>query len=165
MDHRRLLFVGLSLCGIKGITMQTQHVESFTVVGFKTRTQNQDERTPATAKIGPLWQRFFSQAAPHLQPASKIYGVYTGYESDFTAHFDVYAASNTLSVRDVEGLETLDIQAGRYAVFTAEGEMPQACIDLWGEVWRYFQDENAEYQRAYTTDFEYYAGPNQISIY
>jgi len=40
--------------------MRTQHVESFTVVGFKTRTQNQDERTPATAKIGPLWQRFFS---------------------------------------------------------------------------------------------------------
>ena len=145
--------------------MQTQQIEKFTVFGFKTRTKNQDEREAETAKIGPLWQRFFAQAAPRLQPTSKVYGVYSGYESDFNGSFDVYAAANTLSTQDVAGLEAVEIQAGNYLVFSAEGELPQACIDLWGEVWRYFQSEEAQYQRAYTNDFEYYSGEQSISIY
>lgn len=145
--------------------MQTQQIEKFTVFGFKTQTKNQDEMTAETAKIGPLWQRFFAQAAPRLQPTSKVYGVYSGYESDFNGSFDVYAAANTLSAQDVAGLEAVEIQAGNYLVFSAEGELPQACIDLWGEVWRYFQSEEAQYQRAYTTDFEYYSGEQSISIY
>ncbi len=50
-------------------------------------------------------------------------------------------------------------------MFTATGELPQIVIATWTKVWSYFSDEDSEYTRAYTTDFDYYSGPNEIEVY
>ncbi|GLH75092.1 hypothetical protein GETHLI_35950 [Geothrix limicola] len=42
--------------------------------------------------------------------------------------------------------------------------MPQAVIDTWGIIWAYFEN-NTEFIRSYTTDFEEYRGPDQIAIH
>ena len=59
----------------------------FTVVGTEIRTTNEAESDPATAQIGLHWQRFYENALveriPSRTDADVLYGVYTGYESDY----------------------------------------------------------------------------------
>lgn len=63
-------------------------IKTRTISGLKIRTKNADEMNPKTAKIGALWQTFFTDAMPTLEP-TPLYGVYTNYESDARGEFDV----------------------------------------------------------------------------
>lgn len=156
--------------------MNIQNITGFDVTGISVRTCNQDEMNPDTAKIGTLWQTFFTQIAPKLTDDAKVYGVYTHYESDHTGMFDVIAGAeieiDTLTPNElkdnkatVENVSSINIQSGKYLVFSATGEMPNVVITLWQEVWQYFADANCPHERAYTTDFEYYKSDNEIDIY
>ena len=142
--------------------MKTVQVEEFQVTGIKVRTQNADEMNADSAKIGTLWQGFSSQVAPKLADNAKVYGVYCQYESDANGAFDVYAAADKLT--DTDAFESQTIQAGEYMVFSQKGDMPQAVIDAWVEIWQYFS-ELPERERAYTTDFEYYKSDDEVEVY
>jgi predicted transcriptional regulator YdeE len=148
--------------GIKRMKVET--IEAVKAYGFSVRTTNTDEIDPTKAKIGQLWQGFFDQAFPKLTPDSKVYGVYTNYESDFTGEFDVVACTNALTDQNLDALVETEIEAGKYLTFSAEGELPQAVIDLWGEVWAYFNAADCPHVRTYTTDFEFYKGETEVEI-
>lgn len=139
-------------------------VESFEATGFSVRTKNADEMSPSMAKIGQLWDKFFKEAAPKLTENSQVYGLYTHYESDYSGEFDVIACADTLNAEMLDGATQHTVIAGNYVSFSAQGEMPQAVIDLWGEVWAYFGQDNCPYTRAYTTDFERYIGFDRVEI-
>ncbi|MCE0495452.1 GyrI-like domain-containing protein [Vibrio salinus] len=145
--------------------MNICEVTGFDVTGFAIRTTNADEMNPSTAKIGDLWAKFYANAMPELNEKSKVYGVYTNYESDFSGAFDVIACSDTVLPEKVSDSVRAGVVSGQYVRFSATGEMPQVVIDLWGEVWRYFGSENCAHERAYTTDFEYYKSANEIEIF
>ena len=49
--------------------------------------------------------------------------------------------------------------------FSAQGELPNAIIELWGHIWEYFSNEDTHYQRAYTADFEHFKSPSSFDIY
>lgn len=144
--------------------MNISEMNGFDVAGFLIRTTNADEVNPSTAKIGNLWAKFYANAAPKLNEQSKVYGLYTNYESDFTGAFDVIACSDTLSPEILPDSVKIHVAAGKYVTFAACGEMPQVVIALWGEVWRYFGSENCPHERAYTTDFEYYKSAHEVEI-
>ena len=82
--------------------MKVETIEVVKAYGFSVRTTNTDEIDPAKAKIGQLWQGFFDQAFPKLTPDSKVYGVYTNYESDFTGEFDVIACTSALTDNNLD---------------------------------------------------------------
>ncbi|GEM77406.1 GyrI-like domain-containing protein [Vibrio sagamiensis] len=144
--------------------MNISEVNGFEVTGFAIRTTNADEVDPSTAKIGELWAKFYTNAAPKLNEKSKVFGIYTNYESDFTGVFDVIACSDTLSPEILPDSVKVNVISGKYVTFSASGEMPQVVIDLWGKVWNYFSSENCLYERAYTTDFEYYKSAHEVEI-
>ncbi|GAB2884891.1 GyrI-like domain-containing protein [Microbulbifer echini] len=144
--------------------MVVEQILGFDLVGLRTRTKNEDEANPATAQIAPLWARFSAEAVPNFRGTPQVYGVYTNYETDYSGMFDVYACSDLLSTDMSEDFQSVHIREGKYLVFSAEGEMPQAVIDLWGEVWNYFSAPECPHERAYTTDFEHYMGPNKITV-
>lgn len=144
--------------------MKIQDIASIELVGFRVRTKNEDEMEPSTAKIGALWHKFYTQAAPQLANGSKVYGVYTNYESDFTGLFDVVACSDTLTLENLKDASKVTIQSGKYLVFSTQGKLPQAVTDLWGEIWRYFNSSDCPHTRAYTTDFEFYKSENEVEI-
>ncbi|EJA3105388.1 effector binding domain-containing protein [Vibrio vulnificus] len=144
--------------------MSINEMNGFEVTGFVIRTTNADEVNSSTAKIGNLWAKFYTNAAPKLDEKSKVYGLYTNYESDFTGAFDVIACSDTLSPEILPDSVKVNVTSGKYVTFAASGEMPQAVIDLWGEVWNYFSSENCPHERAYTTDFEYYKSAHEVEI-
>ena len=144
--------------------MTILNVESIVAVGFRVRTKNEDEMQPSTAKIGELWNKFYSESAPKLNNKSKVYGVYTNYESDYTGLFDVIACSDTLTLEDLKNSTRVTIQPGKYLTFSAQGEIPQIVFGLWGQIWDYFNSKDCQHSRAYTTDFEYYKSPSEVEI-
>jgi predicted transcriptional regulator YdeE len=133
------------------------------ICGISVRTTNAAEFNPVTGKIAGLWGRFFSEglfdSLPGKLPDSPIYGVYAGYESDYTGAFDVTAG---VATSKPEG--SLALQAGDYLVFSATGPMPQTVLQTWGGVWQYFQ-ANPDMQRSYATDFEAYLGADKVEIH
>jgi len=145
--------------------LKIQHIEGFELRGLPTRTKNADEMEPAKAKIGDLWQRFYGEAGAVLLPESKVYGVYSNYESDAMGEYDVAAAADVFAGAEIPAFESVSVKPGRYLVFDAEGEMPGAVISLWQQIWHYFNDSDCPHQRAYQSDFEYYKSESQVEIY
>ncbi|MFY3385541.1 GyrI-like domain-containing protein [Paracidovorax sp. MALMAid1276] len=161
------------------VTPRRVYVYAFQVTGLSVRTCNRDEADPAAARIGPLWDRFFSQSWERHLPApgqdGRLFGVYSAYESDAQGAFDVTAGVATQPVAEpaagpaaaedaTTGVRVVPVQAGPYLVFTGEGPMPHLVVDTWGAIWRYFAD-NPQVQRRYGTDFEAYSGPEQVAIH
>ncbi len=143
--------------------MKVESVESFKVSGFSIRTRNELEMNPETGKIASLWDKFFKDLVPRFNDSSTVFGVYTNYESDASGEFDVIAGSNTLS--SYEETQEAEILSGKYLVFEKEGEMPNAVIELWSEVWNFFENEGCGYTRNFKTDFEKYIGSSKVEVY
>ncbi|MCU0117587.1 GyrI-like domain-containing protein [Pseudomonas sp. B2M1-30] len=146
--------------------VKQQHVDPFTVSGLRVRTTNAAEHNAETAKIGPMWGRFFAEGLAQVIPGklteSPVYGVYSAYESDASGAFDVTAG---VAVTDPStDFETIRIESGDYLVFSASGAMPDTVISTWGYIWNHFQT-NPHLQRRFATDFEAYTGPESVSIY
>ncbi|MDC5707648.1 GyrI-like domain-containing protein [Vibrio europaeus] len=145
--------------------MELQTIREIELAGFSVRTTNAKEQLAATAKIGQLWEVFYNQALPKLSPDSRIYGVYTNYESDCHGAYDVVACSDALKSETEGGFVKTQIQEGPYIVFAAEGDFPKVVINLWEAIWNYFEADDCSYKRAYTTDFEFYKGAHEVEIY
>ncbi len=143
---------------------QLKFFEPFLVTGLPTRTKNADEQNPLTAKIGPLWQQFFTSGLfqPSLN-APRVVGVYDQYESDWNGAFDLTAGIKAGSSA-LLGMKTVQVQAGTYLVFTSKGAMPQAVIAGWMQVWQHFSAPRRDVERLYVTDFEEYLAPDEVAI-
>ena len=149
--------------------VQIQTIEAMQVMGIATRTTNQNEMHPATAKIPALWGRLFQEQVMDKVPGRTLnafpVGVYSQYDSDHRGPYSVLVGAEVLDLDTVpDGMVGLAIPAGRYLVFTAQGPMPQVVIDTWIAIWQYFS-ENPQYTRAYSTDVELYRGPEEVAIH
>jgi predicted transcriptional regulator YdeE len=134
------------------------------IVGLSARTSNARERDPATATLGTLWGRFMQRDAAGGRSRAPTYSVYTDYESDVNGAYTVILGHEGSSPEP--GLHRVTVVAGRYAVFTSAGPMPDAVLAGWQQVWSYFDRADGP-PRAYTTDFELYdpADPTTVRIH
>ena len=144
--------------------MKITKITEQTIQGISIRTQNSYEMNPKTAKIAGLYQRFDENIVVDYQHGARVYGIYFDYESDASGMFSVLAGADQIESSKVD-LQSVIIEAGDYLVFQGKGEMPQAVIDTWMEIWDYFSDEKNEYQRAYKTDFELYKSETLVEIH
>jgi len=138
-------------------------LESKTIKGLKIRTKNSDEMNPQTQKIAPLWGKFFEEMVPTLNADASMYGVYHNYESDAMGAFDVLVGADMLD--EGNDVQSVTLEEGKYLMFPVIGEMPQAIIDVWGQVWAYFEDPSIDEVRSFETDFECYTGVDTAEIY
>lgn len=145
--------------------MILEHLDAFSVNGFKVRTNNNNETHIDTAKIAPLWHHFYHDLMPHLNTNACIYGIYTGYASNHEGDFDVLACTNQKVMHDVSGLVTRHIPAGRYLKFSKRGAMPQTVIALWQEIWAYFNSPQCTHVRVYTQDIERYSSTHEVDVF
>jgi len=137
------------------------NVTAKTIFGQQTRTQNTDEMNEEKQKIAPLWGRFSTEILPKLKEGTELYGVYCNYESDAHGMYDVLVGSET----SLEGLDSVTLEEGRYLRFPVKGEMPEAVVDTWMNIWAYFEDPSIDERRAYETDFEHYISESEAYVY
>lgn len=135
------------------------------IYGISVRTSNANEFNPETAKIAALYQNFDKTVPVDYKNGARVYGLYYGYESDHNGEFSVLAGTDQPAASPARFLEKVKITGGDYLVFEAKGRVPQVVIDTWARIWDYFANDKSEYQRAYTTDFEYYKSQDEIDIY
>ena len=142
--------------------MQKVRLISKTIQGLTTRTSNALERDSRTAQIGGLWGDFFQS---ELAKSSPLYGVYYHYESDYRGFFSVMAGIEINEANHNPQMQAVSINAGNYLVFKGVGEMPQAVIEAWKNIWDYFSSSDCVHSRAYQTDFELYVSATEVEIY
>ena len=88
-----------------------------------------------------------------------MYGVNSDYESDASGNYKV-----TVGVEVTKPKNAIVIEDKKYLVFTKQGELPMVVVELWEEIWDYFE-KNSEYERAFEVDFEKYAKEDEIEIF
>lgn len=135
--------------------MEIVNITSLNISGLKTRTSNVNEQSAETAKIAPLWNKVVEDCFPYMLVSGSVYAVYSNYESDVTGQYDLLVGSDKFS-SSLENTESVEIQEGSYLKFSKDGDMPEACISLWQDIWTYFESDDCQHVRSYTTDFEKY---------
>jgi predicted transcriptional regulator YdeE len=139
---------------------QLRHHEAFKVAGLRARASHGDDSDVQLAHIGGLWDRFFDERVyertPHRTRDMRLYGVYSGYESDA---FDV-----TTGVAVSKGEAVARIEAGDYLVFDGRGDMPRMIQEVWQAVSDYFA-AHPDIRRSYRSDFEAYSGPDRVAVH
>jgi len=142
-------------------------LEEKSIVGLVTRTNNHTEMQTNEGKIGPLWHQFLSSQLQEklstLQKPVLTYGVYNNFDSDIHGDYDITLGHAVLKDGINSDFHEVKIFAGSYLHFKKQGEMPQAVIEAWQEVWSYFKSNPIP--RAYKSDFECYSTPDTIDIY
>lgn len=133
------------------------------ISGISVVTNNETEMCEETSKIAPLWEEYFAKDV-YKKTFDKsnsdfMYGVYNNYESDVNGNYKV-----TVGVEVTKPKNAIVIENKKFLVFTKQGELPMIVVELWEEIWDYFEQNN-QYERAFEIDFEKYAKEDEIEIF
>ena len=143
--------------------MKVTRVKKLMVSGICTVTNNEFEMSEENGKIAQLWEEYFANDVykKTFDKANSdfMYGVYSNYESDASGNYKV-----TVGVEVTKTKNAIVIEDKKYLVFTKQGELPMVVVELWEEIWAYFE-KNSEYERAFKIDFEKYAKEDEVEIF
>ena len=135
-----------------------QYESSFAIAGIAARASNSNAH-----EIAELWRRFYEAGIAEQIAArmdDSVYGVYSDYEGDHTGIFTVTIGCAVTEIAPVpEGMSKITISAGRYAVFSVSGQLPQSIETAWSSVW------NTPLDRLYRSDFERYPRDGAVTLH
>ncbi len=136
-----------------------ENIDSFKIIGIASETTNVNGK--AAEDLGKLWERFFVENIANKIPnkiSEEIYSVYTDYESDYTGKYTCVIGQKVYSMEEIpNGLIGREFKSGKYQKFVAKGQMPNAVVEIWKEIWA----KDKELNRKYTADFEVYGQKSQ----
>ena len=143
--------------------MKVTRIKKLMISGISVVTNNEFEMSEENGKIAGLWEEYF-QKDMYKKTFDKansdfMYGVYSNYESDASGNYKV-----TVGVEVTKPKNAIVIEDKKYLVFSKQGELPMVVVELWEEIWAYFE-KNSEYVRAFEIDFEKYAKEDEVEIY
>jgi len=128
-----------------------------TVMGIATRASNAELN-----KIGDLWRRFHAMGDHQIVEARLSdfhYGVYCEYEGDWTQPYTMVVGCEVAEgTPAAEGLKTVRIEAGEFAVYTRRYGVPNPVFETWEEIWRTPLD------RRYQADYDCYGAADGIRV-
>ena len=143
--------------------MRVTRIKKLMIAGISTVTNNELEMSEENGKIAALWEEYFAKdiykKTFDKAKSDFMYGVYSNYESDATGNYKV-----TVGVEVMKPKNAIVIEDKKYLVFTKQGELPMDVVELWEEIWDYFE-KNSEYERAFEIDFEKYAKEDEVEIF
>lgn len=138
-------------------------VKGGTFSGIKVKTTN--ENMLCIKDMGELWNRFMTENLPGKicsVEAGSLYGLYLNYEGDFTKPYEYMACMKVIEADS--SYTCINVPDGKYARFTAIGDMVSVVGELWAEIWE------TDLNRSYKFDFEKYydcddRGSQKVEIY
>lgn len=143
--------------------MKVTRIKKLMIAGISTVTNNELEMSEESGKIASLWEEYFEKdiykKTFDKSKSDFMYGVYSNYDSDATGNYKV-----TVGVEVTKPKNAIVIEDKKYLVFTKQGELPMIVVELWEEIWDYFENNN-DYTRAFEIDFEKYAKEDEVEIF
>ena len=137
-------------------------IESFKIIGISTETTNENGKS--AKDLGKLWGRFYSENISSQisnKESDEIYSIYTDYETDYKGKYTSIIGLKVNSLDSIpSGLIGREFESGIYTKFVAKGEMPDAVMEVWKEIWI----KDKELNRKYLADFEVYGAKSQYGI-
>ena len=136
-----------------------QHITAFKIIGLSIETTNQDAQS--AKDLGALWGKFYADGISTKisnRLSDDIYAIYTDYESDYREKMTAivgYRVHNLETIPD--GLVGREFEGGKHKRFIAKGNMPEAIIATWQQIW----EADKTLGRRYTADFEIYGEKSQ----
>ena len=131
----------------------------FKIIGISTRTTNKDNK--AQQDLGQLWGEFYSENLFEKIPnklSNEVLTIYTDYKSDFMEDYTTIIGMPVSTLDEIpNGLVGREFQANNFQKFTAKGEMPNAVVNTWIDIWK----RDKELNRKYSYDFEVYGKKSQ----
>ena len=131
----------------------------FKIIGISTRTTNKDNK--AQQDLVQLWGKFYSENIFEKIPnklSNEILTIYTDYKSDFTEDYTTIIGIPVSTLAEIpNGLVGREFQAENFQKFTAKGEIPNAVVNSWIDIWQ----RDKELKRKYSYDFEVYGDKSQ----
>ena len=126
----------------------------FKIIGISTRTTNKDNKSQKD--LGRLWGQFHAESVFEKVPnktSNEIISIYTDYKSDYTEEYTTIIGVPVSTLDEIpNGLIGREFQADNFQKFIAKGEMPNAVVNSWIDIWK----RDKELNRKYTYDFEVY---------
>lgn len=145
--------------------MRIEQLGAKDLIGYGIVTKNKDEQSPETAKIGGLWNTFFTEIYKQELNGDTIYGLYSNYASgqdgSYLLTVAVEKGSNTSKRDDIREVK---LEAGRYAVFSGQRGEGNPVLELWKEAWAYFAEKGSQNERLFTTDVEMFHPDGRIDL-
>jgi predicted transcriptional regulator YdeE len=136
-----------------------ERIENFKIIGIETETTNENGKS--ATDLGKLWEKFYTENVPSKirnKESDEIYSIYTDYESDYRGKYTSIIGLKVKSLNQIpDGLIGREFDGGKYRRFVAKGQMPNAVIETWKEIW----SKDNELNRKYTADFEVYGQKSQ----
>ncbi len=131
----------------------------FKIIGISVRTTNKNNQSQQD--LGKLWNKFFSENIIDKIPnkvSSNIITIYTDYKSDYTDDYTTIIGIPVSALDEIpNGLIGREFEAENFEKYTAKGEMPNAIMNTWIDIWR----RDKDLKRKYTYDFEVYGPKSQ----
>lgn len=136
-----------------------ENIKNFKIIGIATKTTNENGK--ASEDLGKLWEQFYTKNIPSQIvdiKSDEIYAIYTDYESDYKGQYTCIIGMKVNSLDKVPtDLIGREFRSGKYQKFIAKGQMPNAIMETWKEIW----SKDKELNRKYTADFEVYGKNSQ----
>ena len=143
--------------------MKVTRIKKLMISGISKVTNNEFEMSEENGKIAKLWEDYFEKdiykTTFNKANSDFMYGVYSDYETTDEGNYKI-----TVGVEVTKPKNAIIIEDKKYLVFTKEGELPMIVVELWEEIWDYFE-KNCDYERAFEIDFEKYAKEDEIEIF
>jgi predicted transcriptional regulator YdeE len=128
--------------------------DGFKIIGIPIRTTNKDNQSQQD--LGKLWGQFYADNVFDKIPnkvSDNILAIYTDYKSDFTDEYTTIIGVPVSTLDEIpNGLIGREFEADNFKKFVAKGEMPNAVVNVWLDIWQ----KDKELNRKYTYDFEVY---------
>ena len=128
--------------------------KGFKIIGISVRTTNKNNQSQQD--LEKLWGKFFSENIIEKIPnkvSSNIITIYTDYKSDYTDEYTTIIGIPVSMLDEIpNGLIGREFEEENFQKFTAKGEMPNAVVNTWMDIWQ----RDKELNRKYTYDFEVY---------
>lgn len=124
--------------------------EEIQIVGVSLKTSLE----AAENDIGACWEKFFSEEQyekiPHKSTGA-ILAAYTKYEGDHTKPYTYILGAEVDKIDEIpEGMIAHKVKPSYFAHFSIKGEMPEAIVKAWEEIWE------SDLERTFETDIEIY---------
>lgn len=143
--------------------MRVTKIKKLMIAGISELTNNEIEMNEEKSKIAKLWEEYFEKdiykTTFNKSNSDYMYGVYSDYEPNGEGNYKV-----TIGVEVTKAKNAVLIEDQKYLAFKKQGELPMVVVDLWEEIWDYFE-KNSDYERAFLIDFEKYAKEDEIEIF
>lgn len=131
----------------------------FKIIGISTRTTNKDNQSQQD--LTNLWGQFYAQNIFDKIPnkvSDNVLSIYTDYKSDFTYEYTTIIGVPVSTLDEIPtGLIGREFNADNFEKFIAKGEMPNAVVNVWLDIWK----RDKELDRKYSYDFEVYGQKSQ----